>query len=59
MGLSHVSSPKREITIADQDCVDNNGKSDLNKTIKTEINKTVTEDVSRSANVDKINSCTN
>ena len=56
MGLRHVSSLERETNIVAQERVENNGTSDLNKTVKTEMNKTATEDVRRSSNVDKINS---
>ena len=54
MGIRHVSSLKREITIADQERVENNGTLDLNKTVKTKMNKTITEDVRESENVNEI-----
>ena len=56
MGLNHISSLKREVTLSDQDYVENNCTSGLNKVVKTKMNKTGTIDARRSVNVVKINS---
>ena len=56
IGIRYIISLKREIILADQERVDDNGTSGLNKTVKTEVNKTVTIDGSRFTNMVKINS---